>query len=1166
MKKRLLSAISIGFVGVFGLTHAATITWTGTSGSDWNNASNWSPSSVPQSADTVIIDLNAGNQPLIDAASVSISILTIGSTTASGSNTALSLQNGATLTTSGSILIANAANSYGTLSLSGSGTSITASSSVRIFSGTGFINILDGASLTTTSFVEVGSLAGSNGTLHISGANSQLNLTTFYVGINGSGTALIENGGKIVSASNDFTLAFNAGSSGTLTVRNAGSSLTTGGSLYVGRGGSSTLNVLNGGLVSVRNLFIGGAANAPNTGTGTVTVSGADSRLSVSTALAIGYSAGSNVLTVENGATVTGATTVLGNLAGGSGTLNLNGNSTDGYGVLETQSVTKGPGSGQVNFNGGVLRASASNTGFLSGVGVSIASGGATIDSNTYTVTAGSILAGDGALTKTGTGTLILTANNTYAGGTTVTNGTLQAGNGSTTGSITGNVSLSSSTAVFAINRSDNFTYGNIISGSGSFTKMGSNTIILSADQTYTGTTSIAGGTLQLGDGTGAAGWVNSASVVLSSNTNLAFNHTTAKNFAGNLSGGGNIIKQGSNTLTLTGSSIITGTAYADAGSLIVNGNLGAGNIEVARNAGSVATLTFDNGIQVTHTGMFVGRQGNATLNINNATVTSNSIVYAGYDAAATTPGTGTIHVDGANAVWNLNSGLFLGYNGTGAMTLSSGARVIGPAVGNIQIGSGTSGQGSLSVQSGGVLTTRFDVFVGAQRNGDVTVTGAGSQWNVTGGSVNIGSSSTGTLTIEKNGLVNAASLRLGQNTGSAGTVYLKGNSTDGRGILLTGGLLGGSTSSANKTLILDGGILRASATSATFIASASGIGVGVTANGAYVDTNGFNITIGASMNDSGGSGFLVKQGAGTLILGANTYTGSTTVENGTLQASAQNILASSSSLTVNSGATFNLGSFGQSVNKLSGSGTIALGSGSLTVNNATLTDNSTFSGAINGTGGLIKTGNGRLTINGQNSYTGTTLLSGGSMELTIGASLGNTAVTVASGSTLVVNGTANGTATINGTLMGSGTVTGNAVVNGILAPGNSPGTIYFGSDLTLTGTAVVQIEIDHNTLDYDIIDVVGIIDLGGAALDVDLDGLSLFAYGSQVDIIKANNLTGSWSSGNTYTDSHSRNWQFSFESGVGSLKLAIPEPSSYAGLFGFVTFAFALTRRSRRK
>jgi fibronectin-binding autotransporter adhesin len=93
-------------------------------------------------------------------------------------------------------------------------------------------------------------------------------------------------------------------------------------------------------------------------------------------------------------------------------------------------------------------------------------------------------------LEKIGAGTLVLTAPNTYSGPTTISAGTLVLGNG---GSILGNVV---DNGTFAVNRSDAYTFSGAISGSGSFVQMGTGTITLSANSTYTGPTTVSAGTL----------------------------------------------------------------------------------------------------------------------------------------------------------------------------------------------------------------------------------------------------------------------------------------------------------------------------------------------------------------------------------------------------------------------------------------------------------------------------------------------------------------------------------------------------------------------------------------------------------------------------------------------------------------------------------------------
>ena len=107
--------------------------------------------------------------------------------------------------------------------------------------------------------------------------------------------------------------------------------------------------------------------------------------------------------------------------------------------------------------------------------------------------TFGGVISGVGAFQQNGTGATILTAANTYTGGTTINAGTLQLGNGGTSGSIFGNV-LNNGT--FAINRSDAFTFGGVISGAGAFQQNGTGTTVLTAANTYTGGTTINAGTL----------------------------------------------------------------------------------------------------------------------------------------------------------------------------------------------------------------------------------------------------------------------------------------------------------------------------------------------------------------------------------------------------------------------------------------------------------------------------------------------------------------------------------------------------------------------------------------------------------------------------------------------------------------------------------------------
>ena len=105
----------------------------------------------------------------------------------------------------------------------------------------------------------------------------------------------------------------------------------------------------------------------------------------------------------------------------------------------------------------------------LSGEAPVIEVGDGTASGATFTATIESVLDGTGTVTKTGLGTLVLTGANTYTGGTVISQGTLQIGNGGTTGSISGSI-LDDAALVF--DHSDDITYADPISGTGSLTKL----------------------------------------------------------------------------------------------------------------------------------------------------------------------------------------------------------------------------------------------------------------------------------------------------------------------------------------------------------------------------------------------------------------------------------------------------------------------------------------------------------------------------------------------------------------------------------------------------------------------------------------------------------------------------------------------------------------------
>src|SRR5690606_677011 len=103
---------------------------------------------------------------------------------------------------------------------------------------------------------------------------------------------------------------------------------------------------------------------------------------------------------------------------------------------------------------------------------------------NTFTV--GQKLASGGALTKSGAGTLVLTANNSYTGGTTVLGGILQLGDGTTDGAIVGDIVLTGGDLV--VDNTGATALSGAISGTGSLTQMGTGTLVHSGNNSTVAT------------------------------------------------------------------------------------------------------------------------------------------------------------------------------------------------------------------------------------------------------------------------------------------------------------------------------------------------------------------------------------------------------------------------------------------------------------------------------------------------------------------------------------------------------------------------------------------------------------------------------------------------------------------------------------------------------
>jgi autotransporter-associated beta strand protein len=139
-----------------------------------------------------------------------------------------------------------------------------------------------------------------------------------------------------------------------------------------------------------------------------------------STRLIIGERGTATLVVASSGQVNLSGGLLIGSGAASRGTAHLNG------GMLTTPLILSTGGVSTLNFNGGILRAGANSTNFISGIDTAVFQGTAIFDTAGFTDSVAQTFSGTGRLVKTGAGILTLAASNSYSGTTTISNGTLR--------------------------------------------------------------------------------------------------------------------------------------------------------------------------------------------------------------------------------------------------------------------------------------------------------------------------------------------------------------------------------------------------------------------------------------------------------------------------------------------------------------------------------------------------------------------------------------------------------------------------------------------------------------------------------------------------------------------------------------------------------------------
>ncbi len=783
----------------------------------------------------------------------------------------------------------------------------------------------------------------------------------------------------------NWTPATVPGTGDTATFNGAGNANTT---LSLGTG--VTINSVVFDTASAAAYSIGSGAVGSQTllldATATLTVnSTVTANQTINAALKLGPTAGASATTITN-ASATSLLTLAGPLTGGAG------------GTAGAKTLTLAPAlnstmsiSGAIGGGGGTLGVTLNGSGTASLSGANTFTGPLQMSSGQLSVPVFNNASTNGPLGNSASGVSISFGTLTYTGNTAASTKpiTFSATNAY------GTVSVDTAGTALTLNGA--------ITGGGNFVKDGPGTLVFGTSNTI-GSIFIAGGTLQLG----ALGTLGSASVTLTANAKLDLNgkSVTVASLSGNSSG--RVVNNGSGTATLT----VNQTDFTVAGGFLIVQSSAPYNGTIADNdgtGGSVALTKIGNGnLALSSPGSYSG-----ATQIQGGSISLSGPATLGNATAGTTVSSGGTLL--LNDTTNLAEPLTLAGAGfsipvgafnqvitrgaiegrgistlSGPMTLNASATIFVAQGGNLAISNSVGGAGT-------VLTLLTDYAsssaAGVGSIGGVVSTGAVTKTG--GGAFTLSGMNTfpGVLTIA----AGTIAVPVFNNANVAGPL---GNS--------------GSAVTFNQSTGTDTPTLEYSGATATSTKPLTISNSGTV----QIDSAAADLTLSALINGAGG---LTKAGPGTLTLSVgNTYTG-TTISGGSLRLTGSGKLGvTNGSLSIATGARLDLGGTSQIVADITaaaGSTIVNNGGGASTLTFTATGFNSSLAGLIAdndnasaGTLSLVKAGAGTVFVGNPNTYTGSTLVSAGTLTVTNATGLGSsiTPITVSSGATLALATPAN--------------------------------------------------------------------------------------------------------------------------------------------------------------